>query len=332
LFAYWSNELIWTSRFAVIFRQPSILRNVICRLGVGRCNLYVIRSRQMETIVRTTTSTREADEWTLVLTAVGIPHRLEVIDTGWALLVPAAEVDNVLRALDADDQEMSNKLATTVPEVASPGLAWAVGLGIGASLVGFFVLTGPWVTGSPWFERGSAAAYLLLHDEPWRAVTALTLHADVIHVVSNAIATALILPPLIQRFGVGVGLWLVLMAGTAGNVITAWAYGSRHVAVGASTATFGAIGILAALQFRPARARARGRRWVIPVAVVLLLTMLGTARGADVLAHAFGLLSGGVLGVLAAFLRPIAAPIQWVAVAGALLALIGCWCLALSGG
>jgi membrane associated rhomboid family serine protease len=287
----------------------------------------------METIIRTTKRMSVADEWALVLTALGIPYRLELTDTGWALLVPASEVGKALGALHAGDEETLRTVTTAVPEGASPGPAWTFGLSIGACMVAFFAVTGPWLTGSSWFERGSAVAYLMLHGEPWRAVTALTLHADVIHVVSNATATALILPLIMQRFGVGVGLWLVLLAGTAGNLVTAWAYGSYHVAVGGSTATFGGLGILAALQFcsRPARGGARGRRWVIPVAVVLLLTMLGTARGADVLAHAFGVLSGGVLGFLAAFLRPIAAPIQWVAVAGVLLAVVGCWHLALSG-
>jgi rhomboid protease GluP len=49
-----------------------------------------------------------------------------------------------------------------------------------------------------------------------------------------------------DQLGPGVGLWLVLLAGTAGNALTAVAYGTQHNSVGASTAMFGAIGILAA--------------------------------------------------------------------------------------
>jgi hypothetical protein len=60
--------------------------------------------------------------------------------------------------------------------------------------------------------------------------------------------------------------------------------------------------------------------------------MLGTGRGADVLAHALGLLSGGVLGlVAAASRRRRAVPIQWALFAAAALTVVSCWHLALSG-
>jgi membrane associated rhomboid family serine protease len=36
-----------------------------------------------------------------------------------------------------------------------------------------------------------------------RAVTALTLHADVIHVTGNALAVAVLLPALVKQFGAG---------------------------------------------------------------------------------------------------------------------------------
>jgi membrane associated rhomboid family serine protease len=174
----------------------------------------------------------------------------------------------------------------------------------------------------------------MLNGEPWRAVTALTLHVDVAHVVGNAIATAVLLPAIVQRLGPGGGVWLVLLAGTGANLLAATAQGSRHVAVGASTATFGAIGALAALRLWPGSApgRTRGKRWIVPVATVLLLAMLGTGRSTDVLAHAFGLLSGGLLGlVVAVSRRPLVAPIQWALVAAAALTIVGCWHLALSG-
>ncbi len=288
----------------------------------------------METAIRTTRRASEADEWALVLTAAGIPYRLDVADGGWTLLVPAPEVAKVREALGAYDEERRGEPDATLPEGGSPRLAWAVGLIVGALLLGFFALTGPPAAGSPWFQRGAAASGPMLNGEPWRAVTALTLHVDTVHVVGNAVATALLLPPIVQRLGPGGGVWLVLLAGTGANLLAAAVQGSAHVAVGASTATFGAIGILAAFRLWPgfAPGRTRGRRWIVLVATVLLLTMLGTGRGADVLAHALGLLSGGVFGLVAAvFRRPLAAPLQGALVAAAALAVVGAWHLALSG-
>ena len=174
----------------------------------------------------------------------------------------------------------------------------------------------------------------MLNGEPWRAVTALTLHVDLLHVLGNAIATALLLPPIVRRLGPGIGLALVLLAGAAANLLGAWVQGPQHVAVGASTATFGALGILAALRLGspwPA-GQARGRRWIVPVTSVLLLAMLGTGPGTDVTAHALGLVAGAALGLVAAMCRrPVTAPIQRVLVAAVTLAIVGCWCAALVG-
>ncbi len=287
----------------------------------------------METVIRTTQRSKEADEWALVLAALAIPHRVAAADGGWTLLVPAAEAARASAALSVYDDEKLGGLDVSPAEGASPRTAWAVGLAVGALLLGFFTITGPPMPGSPWFERGAAASGRMLNGEPWRAVTALTLHVDAAHVIGNAIATAALLAVIIQRLGPGCGVWLVLLAGAGANLLAATAYGSPHLSVGASTATFGAIGILAALRFWRGSALdgTRGRRWIVPVATVLLLVMLGTGRGTDVLAHALGLLSGGVLGLVAAgFRRPLPAPIQWTLVAAAGLTVAGCWHLALS--
>jgi membrane associated rhomboid family serine protease len=286
----------------------------------------------METAIRTTERAGEANEWALVLAAAGIPYRLELGDAGWTLLVPAAEAARVREALDGFDAETHREPVARLGGATSARAAWTLGLGLGGSLLGFFAVTGPWVAGSPWFARGAAVSSLMLSGEPWRAVTAMTLHADSVHVLGNAIATALLLPPIVQRHGPGGALWLVLLAGAGANLLAAAAYGSRHVAVGASTATFGAIGVLAALRLWPRSATdTRNRRWVVPVATLLLLAMLGTGRGADVLAHAFGLLNGGALGLVAAVSgRPLATPIQWILVLAAVVAVVGCWYLALA--
>ena len=52
----------------------------------------------------------------------------------------------------------------------------------------FLFFTGPVARYSGWFQRGTAVTGLVLSSEPWRAVTALTLHADTSHVLGNAIS------------------------------------------------------------------------------------------------------------------------------------------------
>ena len=73
-----------------------------------------------------------------------------------------------------------------------------------------------------------------------------------------------------------------------------------HRSVGASTAVFGAVGILAALSLVRHRHYLQ-RRWLLPVAAALaLLALLGTeGKNTDLGAHLFGFVSGIVLGLVA---------------------------------
>jgi membrane associated rhomboid family serine protease len=86
----------------------------------------------------------------------------------------------------------------------------------------FFAVTGPPAAGPRWFEQGAASARHIVSGEPRRAATALTLHADAVHVAGNAIATALLLPAIVQRLGVGCGLWLVLLGARAATSSPPW--------------------------------------------------------------------------------------------------------------
>lgn len=282
--------------------------------------------------IRVAPTSAQTDEWALVLTAAGIPHAVARDDTGWNLLVFAADAVRADTALAAYDRENVER----VPPPEAPPYPWMSGVTVALLLLAVFSMTGPPAAGSRWFERGATVAARVVGDEPWRAVTALTLHANTVHVLGNAVATAVLLPPLVQRLGLGAALCLMVFSGAAGNVLSALVHDPRHIAIGASTATFGAIGALAALRLLPSSVTGTTRRrgWVVLAATLLLLAMLGTAPEADVIAHALGLVAGGALGLAAgAVLRqPPRAAVQWVLVALAVLVVAGAWALALGGG
>jgi membrane associated rhomboid family serine protease len=116
--------------------------------------------------------------------------------------------------------------------------------------------------------------------------------------------------------GAGVAGALILIAGTSANLLTAWTERSDHLSVGASTATFGALGLVVGLQvvrrWRGGGA-IRRRAWVAAGAGLALLAMLGMGAKADVFAHAFGLGVGTLLGVGAGIVdrpRPAETPAQ----------------------
>ncbi len=282
------------------------------------------------TPVRATPSRPQAREWAMVLEAAGIPHRLVERDDGWELIVPPDDVALALGLLDAHDDREENDDEPAGDAAAAPERPMTIaGVVVALGLVGFFAITGPRAGGSAWFARGSADATRLLAGEWWRAVTALTLHADVQHLVGNAVAGALLMTAVIRQLGPGVGLGLLLLAGAGGNVLAALGR-AGHTSVGASTAIFGALGVLAALRILSA-GRQAGKWWVVVAASLLLLVFLGTAPEADLVAHAAGLLVGGALGALAALTlrRPPPAAVQWLLVTAAAAAVVGAWRLAL---
>jgi rhomboid protease GluP len=273
-----------------------------------------------------------AEEWELALVAQGLSPSLSRTRDGLVLSVPEEEVERALIGLSAYERENPPKLRETDEPAEPPNLV------AGASLAGilllFFFITVIVYPTVQWFERGSADADRILLGELWRTVTALTLHANLAHALSNAIAITLFLGALSSILGPGLASALVLLAGAGGNLTNALVHGSAHVSVGASTSVFGAVGMLGGLGLaRRGRRKVPKRRAWVPVAAALaLLAMLGTGgENVDILAHLFGFLFGGVLGLLFAFVAPSPPGrlVQWGCRSAAFAVLISCWLLAL---
>lgn len=264
---------------------------------------------------------RKAREWALVLQSSEIWYLLQLTRAGWVLLV--RDEDYPLAASSIDRYEAENRDWPPRPQrerlrhPASPIPAL-----IFAALAVFFAVTGPVAAASHWFRRGTAVSDLILHGEPWRAVTALTLHADTAHVLGNVISGTIFGSAVQRRLGPGGAALAIVASGTLGNLVNAVFHqgvlGNGHASIGASTAVFGAIGLLAATQLVLDRAHAPGATrtvWQKAAPIVgglALLGALGASPRADLGAHLFGLLMGGVIGLVASFgLRGRAATKRW---------------------
>ena len=284
-----------------------------------------------EVPLRVTRHYNLAQEWELVLVAQGLSPSVRRTRDGILLSVPEEEVERALAGLSAYERENPPKKQVGNEPAGSASLL--AGSVVAGMLLVFYSVTVLWKPTVPWFERGSADANRILLGELWRTVTALTLHADLVHAVSNAIATALFLGAVSGMLGPGLGSALVLLAGAGGNLANALLHGFPHVSVGASTSVFGAVGMLGGLGMaRRRRAAVRWRRAWVPIGAALaLLAMLGTGgQHVDVLAHFFGFLLGGLLGILIAFVapHPPGLGVQWTCGSAALVVLIYCWTLA----
>lgn len=277
----------------------------------------------------------QIDEWALVLSAEGVRAGVSGGPDGFALEVAsddAARADALLRTWQVENQR-----APEPPPPPAPIDTRAVrhAIVVAGFLLALFAATGPAGHADAAFgARGSAESARILGGEGWRVVTALTLHADFAHVLGNALAGALFLSAVFHLFGFGFGGALVLAAGALGNLVNAIVQTPAHSTIGASTAVFGALGLLVGHALAEPRTALRRRPAWMPIGAALaLLAMLGT-EGArvDLWAHGLGLAAGVLLGASAAQLSVarLASPaLQSIAGAAALATVAGAWWLAL---
>jgi membrane associated rhomboid family serine protease len=252
-------------------------------------------------------SERRVRRWALVLDARGIPCRIESYGLGWQLLVPKGYLAAACRELKLFEEENRGWPPSEAEDRPSTGSTLAT-LSVLLILATFHNLIRLDLTlfghHSPdWLELGKAQAGRILDGEWWRLVTALTLHADWLHLLSNLAIGGIFIVWLCRDLGSGLAWTLLLGSGIIGNLVNALVQPPGHSSVGASTALFGALGIFAALSVMRQR-RNKRRRWLLPVAAALaLLALLGTeGKNTDLGAHLFGAASGFGLGMIAEFL------------------------------
>jgi len=181
-------------------------------------------------------------------------------------------------------------------------------------------------------DLGKSQAALVLAGEGWRVLTALTLHADLPHVVGNTLFGGFFLAALAGRLGVGCSVLAFVVSGGLGNLANAVYYGAAHSSIGASTGVFGLVGVLAGLAaWRRHQTAPPGRgAWVAFAAGLAIVAMLGSGGPkVDFSAHLFGLAAGGLTGMLIAI--PLATrprpghPAQILSVFLAAILLFGSW-------
>ena len=251
--------------------------------------------------------TRKLGELQLVIKSLGVEHGISSRDDGFYFLVPTRKAARVRDALIDYERENRDWPPRRAPRerLAVAGssrlpLVWAAVLSV------VFLLSGPVASRSAWFSAGVSSSERIMQGEVWRAVTALTLHADAAHLLGNVAAGGVFLWAASRRLGAGRAAMFTVLAGTLGNLANAVAHGLQHVphrSIGASTAVFAAVGLLVGSQARANRtagARSFADRFGPWVGGAAILGMLGASAQSDLWAHFYGLLAGAVLGLFAA--------------------------------
>jgi membrane associated rhomboid family serine protease len=238
--------------------------------------------------------------WDLVLAARHVPHRLDLSGHAARLLVPgrfAPRAADEIAAYERENPPQAEPAPLPVVRGGVQPVLWAMlalvllhALTLGELRIGGLYLL-------DWDGLGMADSTAILAGQWWRAVTALTLHADGAHLWSNVCIGAVFFVALARELGAGVGLLAALASGVGGNLLNALFHGPGHLSLGASTAVFGAVGALGAL--RGLRGEGVGiRKVLVPVAAGLaFLAMLGAGgERTDLGAHLFGFVAGAAIG------------------------------------
>ena len=253
--------------------------------------------------IRRTRSRNPIYEWSLVLTAVSIDNEVELVGDTWSLWVhpeQAADAEAQLDQYDGENRPVRVRRGAPLLTIDSgwPGVAgyllviWAL-----PAFASFGLLD------ASWRAQGHMQAGLVADGEWWRTVTALTLHADLGHIVANSLFGALFGLFVGRYLGSGFGWLLILVSGALGNALNAWLRPEAFNSIGASTATFAALALGAAFVWRRGYFRGGGvRRSFAPIfAGIALLAFTGVGGGrTDVLAHFAGFAAGLCAGLLAA--------------------------------
>ena len=139
--------------------------------------------------------------------------------------------------------------------------------------------------------------HAVLHGEWWRLFTAMTLHADVAHLIANVTTGIIFLGLAMGCYGAGHALLLSFLGGALGNLATFAVHEEPFRSLGASGMVMASLGLMTAhsLVFgreeKPALWMGRG-----VIAGCLLVVLLGLSPRSDVVAHLGGFLGGLGLG------------------------------------
>lgn len=162
-------------------------------------------------------------------------------------------------------------------------------------------LAGESAFGRDWLANGRVDGELIREGEWWRLFTALTLHSGPRHLVGN-LGFGMAFGFLAGRLaGSGVAWFGIVIAAAAANAFNTLLLDSGHRSIGASTAVFAALGLVAGFVWR-SRLMTQDR-WAYRIGPIVgglaLLAFTGTGdENTDVGAHLLGFVCGFSAGLL----------------------------------
>lgn len=253
-------------------------------------------------VVFESSNKRQTADRALVLAASNIPHQVINDGLSYALLVPAEHSATAAEELRLFDEENPPTFERPKVDVEKqdpmPGL-------IGYVLIVFMVagLAGYSFFDTNWFRAGRVDGELIREGEIWRLFTALTLHSGVKHMLANLVFGVFFGLFAGRLLGSGVAWLAIVLAAATGNAVNTLLLEASHRSIGASTAVFAALGLVAGFVWR-GKLMAQGHwsnRYGPIIGGLALLMYTGTGApdsNTDVGAHLLGFVCGFLAGLV----------------------------------
>jgi rhomboid protease GluP len=244
---------------------------------------------------------RACNDRALVMQSQNIPFQVADEESRSILLVPTAFVEKAKYELWQYEQEnrprhMLARRPLPPAQNAVPGVVIYV---IVVCVIGWFAGDGAF--GYDWLAAGRVDGELVRGGEWWRAFTALTLHSGLKHLLGN-IAFGVFFGLVAGRLlGSGVTWLAVVLSAGAANILNTILLESTHRSIGASTAVFATLGLVAGFVWR-SKLMAQ-HRWAYRLGPIVgglaLLAYTGTGdENTDIGAHVSGFACGFGSGML----------------------------------
>ncbi|MBI3191649.1 MAG: rhomboid family intramembrane serine protease, partial [Pedosphaera parvula] len=257
--------------------------------GIGALVEYTPANPAPESVLIPVRSRSQAMDWSLALASQGIAATIthDPEQDRWSLMVDAPDSQQAFATLKQYHLENRGwRWAQPLPWAGTMfhwgSLLWCLFLWVVHGLV----LSG----GANLREAGVMDNVAFRNGEGWRLFTAVTLHADWSHLVSNLTTGFLLFGLAMARYGAGMGLLAAFLAGVGGNLAGALLYARPYQGLGASGMVMGALGLLAGGAISQWRAHPFSRKQVLAglAAGLMLFLLFGADPHSDTLAHLGG--------------------------------------------
>lgn len=286
------------------------------------------------TIIFESRNRQACSDRALVLTSLKIPHKMLSDDPLYMLAVPANVSEKASYEIwqyEKENQQVRPQRSRRVLDFqnAVPGIVSYV---LVVCLIAW--LASESVFNRDWLSVGRIDGDLIRQGEWWRTITALTLHSGFRHLVAN-ISFGILFGIFAGRlFGSGLTWLCVVIASGLANTLNTLLLASSHRSIGASTAVFATLGLVAGFVWR-AKLMVQDRwsyRLGPIVGGIALLAYTGTGdANTDIGAHLAGFVCGFGFGMLLTLLSKIPTNRQFQLICGAtaLAILATVWIIAL---